>query len=120
MTKKILMTYPEVVAVGELLKKHCHKVEGTDVWAYEEGWNDERVAQTVHPRLTPHNVDGLRVKLLGRLYSKRSDAVERDPRVDRLVENFDKLLHQLANEGVIDATSLRVSRSDAPPLVSGT
>lgn len=73
-----VMDYTEVVKVGALLTAHCHRVDGTELCVFDEGWSDDRIAAEVGPSVTNDNVRKLRLKLIGKLQIKNdADLVQR-------------------------------------------
>ncbi len=64
---KIHATLAEKLAVNLILAERLHPIEGSDLFRYEEGWTDYRIAQEVHPRLGSNNVRGVRLEMFGPL-----------------------------------------------------
>ncbi len=61
-------TFPEKVGVLEMLKERLHTVGETGFFRYEDGWNDERISQTVELTLPANVTAKIRVECFGLLY----------------------------------------------------
>ncbi len=71
MTRKptICATFLEKLAIKALLDERLHAVEGTDMFRYEEGWNDEVVAKTVREELSDNIAAKIRTECFGKLHN---------------------------------------------------
>ncbi len=71
MTRKttVCATFPEKLAIKALLDERLHPVEGTELFRYEDGWNDEVVAKTAHERLAGNIVAKIRTECFGKLFN---------------------------------------------------
>ncbi len=61
-------TFTEKVGILEMLKERLHAVGETELFRYEDGWSDERIAQTVELTLPANITAKVRVECFGLLY----------------------------------------------------
>ena len=61
-------TFTEKVSILELLKERLHTVGETGLFRYEDGWSDERIAQTVELTLPDNVAAKVRVECFGLLH----------------------------------------------------
>lgn len=79
---KIIPNRAEIIAINDQLRDHLlPQSDGT--YIYESGYNDERIAKEVAPRLRWSNVKGLRLELFGHL--------QREPKTKSLSKRVEEL-----------------------------
>ena len=107
----IYATFPEKLAIKALLDERLHPVEGTGLFRYEDGWNDEVVAKTVREALNISVAAKIRTDCFGKLHNcgKKSGTPKTivKLRVERLESQLELLLDWMQ-----DNTSLLKSERD--------
>ena len=68
---KTVATYLQRKLIDEILSKRLHAIEGTSLFRYEEGWDDERVAKEINPQLTSSATTYVRNAVYGKLQKTR-------------------------------------------------
>ncbi len=97
MTRKtaISATFTEKLAIKTLLDERLHPVDGTvpELFRYEEGWNDERVAHHINPLLGSNHTAKIRCECFGKLYGKQpTKRVKYEERLTVLEGQFQRAL----------------------------
>ncbi len=77
-----------MVAVADMLRLHCKKVNGFA--EYEEGWSDERVCELLPPATTT-NVANLRVELIGK-FRPSSVSTLSAMKYEKMEQDIEKLM----------------------------
>ncbi len=93
MTRKptICATFLEKLAIKAMLDERLHPVDGTELFRYEEGWNDGVTAHYINPTLSGNITAKIRNECFGKLHGKTPmKRVKLEERV-RLLESQLKL-----------------------------
>ena len=71
MTRKttVCATFTEKLEIKALLDERLHPVEGTNLFRYEDGWNDDIVAKTVRLALSDTIAAKIRNECFGKLHN---------------------------------------------------
>ena len=65
--KSVSATYKQKKAIDEALNTYLHPIENTDMYRYEDGWNDERIAKSIDESLNKNHVLPLRLEIYGKM-----------------------------------------------------
>ncbi len=92
--KRITSTFKERLAIHNLLKTHLR--QDGDLWVYDEGWDDQRVAQAVNPDFNIDHAKTVRLEVFGKLRKVGSpDKVDLLQRIESLEELYLKLAEKV-------------------------
>lgn len=99
-TKRVHLALGDAMKVGDLLRQHLNKIEGTDLWKYAEGWNDNNIAVMVGGTASAANVARVRETVFGKFPSTRGVSTskgnpELEAKVSALQGQVDKLQEEL-------------------------
>lgn len=102
---RITMTNAETIQAGILLQTHLHKMEGTDFYAYDAGWSDETIANTVG-RIDSSHIMRLRLTLGMKVQVRTAGT---NARLEELIVNHNRLCDMLSVNKVIDVRHLKIN-----------
>lgn len=71
---RIVSSARDKYRIFELLRGHLKPIPNTEFYVYDEGWDDERVAKEVNPKLTAGHVIRLRLNAIGELRQRPKPA----------------------------------------------
>lgn len=94
--KQTVMKASDIVKASKLLELHCLVNPVTGKYTYEPNWDDTSVAAAIGDKFNEGHIQRLRLQL--GMVIDRSGTPMPDPRVQRLVTNFNELLHLLKSE----------------------
>jgi hypothetical protein len=89
----------EIIAIIELLRKHCRK-NGDGFAEYDAEWSDRAIARQIGPHLTGYHVKRWREELFGQLAERRAPATPPDVmhllmRIEAMETRLKWLEHQI-------------------------
>jgi hypothetical protein len=87
------------IEASKFIEKHCHK-EG-DYCKYEDGWNDDKIAELVKDQgeyINAYSVKLIRVELLGNLYSSPAIVKRSVADLTKQIEKLEKRVTELEND----------------------
>lgn len=91
------LTYKHFKIIEELLNEHLKLVDApNNIWAYDPGWTDVRIAETAGEPANTNHVNNFRIANFGKLYIVRSGNVSNSnpmlvARVSELEARLDKI-----------------------------
>ncbi len=65
--KAVSATYKQKKAIDEALNTYLHLIEDTNLYRYEDGWDDERIAIFVDENLNKNHVLPIRLEIYGKI-----------------------------------------------------
>lgn len=94
--KREALTRADVIKCHLLMQEHLHKIDGSDLWKYDEGWDDQRIVAEVGGSSGPTKVSNLRLELFGKLQTKvfGAPAVDLGP-IEKQLHELESKLHKL-------------------------
>lgn len=100
-------TRTQVIACYEALKPIICTMEGSDLVYYKEGFDDSIVAQKLG--MTRSAVKSVRNEMFGRLRNiTASRTAQIDPRIDILIDRFNKLVIAISLNRIVDVKHLEI------------
>ena len=73
--KTVSATYKQKKAIDEALNTYFHPIENSDLYRYEDGWDDERIAKSVDESLNRNHVFPIRLEVYGKIQRTESGRV---------------------------------------------
>ena len=113
---RVKMTRTQIVEAHRILTATISVQDGGRA-VYKEGWDDERVAKSIHPDITTGHIGGLRREMFGRVTAPKSDTNSKADLVRR-VADLETLCAVLEREYAELKSMLKtlMARAPVPPV----